>query len=614
MSWIAPAIALLLGAELIRRLFLMGVGERGLPRIAVGLVTIALLTVTMAAQDHHLTQAVLVLALGLLLFAVIRMGELTERLGLYRQRVGELSRALESASESTSSAIESSERRLRELARAAPVGIFEADGHGALTWVSERWRRITGHERGDGRRPSLVAGVHPEDRPEIERALARAFDQKTRFEDVFRYVHSDGQEVWVAMVAVPLERGLGEHGFVGTVLDVSEQREREREREFLRLRVERAERLEGLGLLAGGVAHDLNNMLVPILGHGEKLERQLQPGSPASQSCAEILRSARRAADLAARMLNYGGGDEGRRRPVDLRQLLREVVTETTAQCRCAIHCELEEGDFVLRGDGDRIADALRNVLINAVEAMDGRDGAIRVRLGLTVLGEADLRDLDEGHDALPGAYVMIEVRDEGPGFAPEILERAFHPFVSSKFRGRGLGLLAVSGLARAMRGGIVLESRPGAGATLRLFLPLEDEPGREETESSRIQSGTFLVADDQAEVRGLIREALEERGLEVIEAADGLQAQQRIEAEDGRFSALLLDLSMPVMSGEELFDWLGTRSPGLPVLILSGFGESETLRRLRASGRPVAFLRKPFGNAELMEVLDRLLAAGPAG
>jgi len=383
----------------------------------------------------------------------------------------------------------------------------------------------------------------------------------------------------------------------------------------LEARLQQSQKLETIGRLVGGVAHDFNNRLLVIMGHAEILKRSASDNAALEGHANVVLSSARRAADLTRQLLAYGRLQVLNPRPLDLnhavdtlRQMLERLIGE---------HVELVT---VLGAKQPTLADAgqveqvLLNLVLNARDAMP--DG------GRLTVETSDV-DVESGQvtDLAPGGYVTLSVTDTGSGISAATQARLFEPFFTTKDvgKGTGLGLATVNGIVRQSRGGITLKSVEGRGSTFVVYLPRATESALETgveaitpdpppaAELSGVE--TVLIVDDEDEVRRLLVDVLRLGAYEVLEARDGEHALEVLARHPGSLDLLVTDTVMPRMSGPDLADRLRVSDPNLKVLFMSGYAESE---RLRTLGKHERFIAKPFLPADLFVRVHTFLREGP--
>jgi signal transduction histidine kinase len=383
----------------------------------------------------------------------------------------------------------------------------------------------------------------------------------------------------------------------------------EEERRRLERRVQDAQRLESLGLLAGGVAHRFNNLLVGVLGNASLAKDMVPADSPARAALEGIETSAQQAAELCGQMLFFSGRGRFVVGPLDLSAAVEQMkpLLELTAGDDAALHYDLAAGPPPVEADAAQIRQMILNLVTNAAEAMTGPGGRITVTTAARPCGREDWAESHRGEDLPDGVYVTLEVRDNGRGMDPQTLGKIFDPFFTTKFTGRGLGLAAVLGIVRGHRGAIQVASAPGEGATFRVLLPAAAAAAPPPGNGPAGGGGKVLVIDDDAMVRGVTAAALRAAGLDVLTASGGREAFEALRAHGDQLGLVLLDLVMPETGGEETLRELRRLRPGLAVLLVSGCTEKDAKARFAGQGL-AGFLQKPWRVPDLVERVRRLL------
>jgi signal transduction histidine kinase/CheY-like chemotaxis protein len=375
-------------------------------------------------------------------------------------------------------------------------------------------------------------------------------------------------------------------------------------------RVRQSQKLESVGLLAGGIAHDFNNLLTGILGNASMALEEVNGDGPAER-IREVMGSAERAANLTRQLLAYSGKGQFVVRDINVSEAVNEIagLVEFSIPKSVQVSVTVERRLPRVRMDPSQLQQILMNLVINAGEAIgEGNPGKITVG---TSLADVERRFVDAaGQEVAPGRYLRVEVSDTGSGIEEEKRSKIFDPFFTTKFTGRGLGLAAVSGIVRSVKGGITVESEPGRGTTFRVYLPAADGAAESGSTKPGVEGGaTILVVDDEAAVRNFIGAVLRKKGYRVLMAADGREALAVFEREGDSVAAVVLDVIMPVMGGNDAMTKLKAVRPELKVLLTSGYSESEA-RRLCATYPGAAFIQKPYTAQQVMQAVEGLLKA----
>ncbi|MGE5489422.1 MAG: PAS domain S-box protein [bacterium] len=380
-------------------------------------------------------------------------------------------------------------------------------------------------------------------------------------------------------------------------------------------------KLESLGVLAGGIAHDFNNLLVGVIGNAGLALEATPPDSPLRARLEAIQQAGERAADLVRQLLAYSGKGRFVIEPVNISDLIRETVRLIEASVQNAVLVLDLQASASIHADASQIQQLIMNLVINAAEAIGESDGTVTVRTRERDLAgppeESGLQTppAGSGLQALkPGRYVEIVVEDTGSGMDEPTRERIFDPFFTTKFTGRGLGLAAALGIVRGHKGYIEVQSEPGKGSRFSVLFPVsaEREPEPAPAKSDLQGSGTILVVDDEEIVRSSAATALQRYGYDVLTAENGRRAIE-IVRRDASIVAVVLDLTMPIMSGEETLRHLRELRPDLPVILSSGYSAEEAVKRFRSQGL-AGFLQKPYTAVRLAEAIKAARAQATAG
>jgi PAS domain S-box-containing protein len=399
-------------------------------------------------------------------------------------------------------------------------------------------------------------------------------------------------------------------GCVAIVSDITEWHQ-------LQETMRHAQKLESIGLLAGGVAHDFNNLLTGILGNATLA----LDGAPSSISgyLRSVVQASERAADLARQLLAYAGKGQFIIGATDIPDLVRDLIPLVQAGIprKAQIVLDFERAVPAVEGDAAQLRQVLMNLVINGAEALGEEAGTVLVRVRSVHLKGADIRRrYYSAEDVESGRYVAITVSDTGSGMDEATQLKVFDPFFTTKFLGRGLGMAAALGIVRQHRGGIRLESAIGRGTTFEVVLPASTAtvpaPPRDAVAVEPVMAGTILVVDDEEIVRDYTQAALQKFGYRVVLAANGAQGVELFSQLQDELSLVLLDLTMPVMGGEEALTHMLRRRPDAKVLVISGFDETDVIRRL-GNSRISGFLQKPYSSVRLAQKIREVLKENPA-
>jgi signal transduction histidine kinase len=425
----------------------------------------------------------------------------------------------------------------------------------------------------------------------------------------------DGRSVDVEWTSLEVELEGGQ-AMLSLAVDVSSRKRAELERARLEEQMRETQKLESLGVLAGGIAHDFNNLLVGMMGNAELALRALrsgQQGSGLELQLQRIMTAASRAAELTAKMLAYAGQGRFVVREIDLNELAREMVDLASISVPKGAELILDLADDLPAFDGDaaHVGQVVMNLLTNAAEALDPTGGTVCLRTSVMTVGRAgSLVDIVDD-ELRPGRYVCLEVIDNGAGMDDPTRQRIFDPFFTTKASGRGLGLAAVVGIARAHEGAIRVISTQGLGSTFRALFPANDRKATGTTTAPREEpwraSGTVLVADDEPRVRDVFKMLLADIGFQVLEAASASTCLDVYRANASVIDAVIIDLEMPGGGGREVVRVLRAEGHAVPVVISSGYTSEAIGHELRVDRR-LSFLAKPFDHSTFVRTLKGAL------
>lgn len=403
---------------------------------------------------------------------------------------------------------------------------------------------------------------------------------------------------------------------MGIGRDVTEQYQALNQQKQLEEQMWQAQKLETIGVLAGGIAHDFNNLLTAMLGNVGLALRIIPPDSPAVRKMKEVELAIQRAADLTRQLLAYAGKGKYVVEPIDLSGLITKMahLFQTIVSKKAYFSLNLVTDLPPIQADASQIQQVIINLLTNASEALEEKEGEIQLSTGLCTLTDQEIKSLFFYGNLRTGEYVFLQVKDSGVGIPPDQVQSIFDPFFSTKFTGRGLGLAAVLGIVRSHNGGIQVYSQPGQGTEVTIYFP-KYEIAFETIRSSKTptfdwqSSGTILVIDDEAEVRMLLQDVLEELGFDVLLAQNGLEGLTMFEQNQQDLRLVFVDYSMPRLGGNEFVAESKKLSKTVPVVLMSGYGEAEMSKHLDAAS-DVYLLEKPFSVNRLTGFLRKVLKA----
>ncbi|MEM8804618.1 MAG: response regulator [Cyanobacteria bacterium P01_G01_bin.38] len=573
---------------------------------------LALEAVRRGAQDYLVKREINQLSLVRSLRYAIERKQAAEVLRetnqLLEQRVKERTAELAASNEQLRQEIEQRQRiqeRLELAQRVSQIGTFEWYIQlNQVIWSAEL-EALYGVAKGDfdGRYDDWIKTIHLEDCDRVEQALQDAADHGQGLNIEFRILRPDQEIRWIAAKSSVFSDETGQPlRMLGVHIDITDKKQLEAQ--FLR-----AQRLESIGTLASGIAHDLNNILTPILAAAKLLPLKLSNLDAQSQKLLNILDvSAQRGADLVEQILSFARGVEGNHKPLQLPTLLSEVerMIRQTLPKSIQIQAEIAPDLWSISGDATQLHQVFMNLCVNARDAMpDG--GTLRIK--------AENLHVDRAYaqmhlDAEVGAYGVVTIADTGLGIAPDVLSRIFDPFFTTKAvgKGTGLGLSAVLGIVKSHSGFIDVQSEPKHGSAFRIFLPARDAIADPPEDSLMLLAGKgelILVVDDESSVCDVTQATLETYNYQVLTAHDGLEAITLLAEHKHDVCCVLMDIMMPSMDGLATIPLLQRLSPDLWVIAMSGLNSAETAEQRRKLGFQ-DFLAKPFTTQELLQVLHQ--------
>jgi len=519
-----------------------------------------------------------------------------------RDAAGEITGVIATVLETTEhhlaeDALRASETKYRLLVEHSHDIIYTLTPDGVITFLSPSWVHHLGLPVEAALGQSFVPLIHPEDLDRCNQALATAL---TGAEDVpevaYRVRHGDGTWRWFTAKVCPLQDRHGAVvGLQGSARDITEWKETEEARQALEAHLHQAQKMESLGSLAGGVAHDMNNVLGAILAVTQTLKLMYGGESHLGQALGTIEKASTRGRDLVRTLTNFARKELREPAPMDLNELVREeieLLRRTTLQ-KVALVMDLDYGLAPVLGERSSLGSSLMNLCVNAVDAMP-QGGTLTLRTR-----------------SLPG-QVEVAVQDTGEGMTPAVLARAMEPFFTTKpvGKGTGLGLAMVFAAVKAHGGQVHLQSEPGQGTTVTLRLPalaVSDAPAAVAARTARAERAlAVLLVDDDELIRAALPPLVTSLGHRVATAPGGREALAWL-AQGHPCDLMILDLNMPGMNGAETLQRLRQDWPTLPVLLATGNLDDETALRLFEDGRAGCIL-KPFDLGELDRKIQELM------
>ena len=507
----------------------------------------------------------------------------------------------------TEAALRESEGKYRALVEKSNDLIYILQGN-RFVFVNPQFERTLGYKASEltAEDFDFMQLVSLESRPLIEaRAAALERGEEVPHQYIFKALTADGRTLDLEVSAAYIDYQ-GALATLGVIRDVTEKKQLEAE-------LLQAQKMESLGQMVGGIAHDLNNILTVILSGAQLELHKVEPGSSLALKLKRIVESAQRGADLIGHILAFSRRVEIERKPVDLGSIVEEAtqMLKRTIEERVSLLLEVKRPLWTVNADSTQIQQILTNLTLNARDALlEG--GEVTFHLTNVALDKKGVR---QHPNAKPGDYVRLSVRDTGVGMTPEVRERAYEPFFTTKppGEGTGLGLSQVHGLVEQHGGFTVIESTRGTGTEVQLYFPaIREQPADvEEKEGEEIPRGseTVLLVEDERNVLQAVREVLESLGYGVLTSRNGEEALEVYREKMKDIALVLTDLVMPVMDGLEFCEVLLKEYPDVKVLSMSGYRSPTDMPVLQKLGVR-RHLRKPLDLAILARALRQVLDA----
>ncbi|MBN2525724.1 MAG: response regulator [Deltaproteobacteria bacterium] len=519
--------------------------------------------------------------------------------------------------------VQRSNDKLRYALHAARMGLWEWDLLANSVIWSPETEAIFGVPEGQfkGTYEAYAAFIPPD---WLDRINVKVTDFLNEASDVSEIlyqhpiVRGDGVDTWVEVRGTLTKDAAGRAAsMAGICADISDRIRQEQERQNLEVKLQHAQKMEAIGQLAGGVAHDFNNILTAILGNGDIAMSALDEHSPPRIAAAleQIVKSAQRAAALTRQLLAFSRRQVTQPRTVNLNKTIDDLEP--------MLHRLLPENITINRKststlpsvfiDPTQVEQIVMNLAVNARDAMSN-GGILTLYTGVATL---DKTYADDHPEVLPGKYVMLSVSDSGKGMDKETLSRIYEPFFTTKELGlgTGLGLATVYGIVKQNNGHISVYSEPGSGTVFRVYFPFPPDTAKEDVPEIQHRTDltgteTILVAEDDDLIRGLVETQLSSAGYNVITAANGEEANEKYAHHEGHIDLLLTDVIMPDMNGRVLADTLLEKQPNIKVLFISGY-TANIIANHGVQDAGVAFLEKPFTLKMLLTKIKGLLNQG---
>jgi len=512
-------------------------------------------------------------------------------------------------------ALRESEKWFREMANMLPQTVCEIALDGRIAFVNRGALEMFGYGEED-----LEAGLNikqmmtAESFKRASAVIQQVLEGAGSMGNQYTGKRKDGSIFPVLIYSSPVFRDGAPAGLRAIVVDITERARAEEEQKHLDQQMQQAQKLESLGVLVGGIAHDFNNLLLGVMGNAELAMEDLPSTSPVRESVEAVLTSARRAADLCKQMLAYSGKGRYVVQAVDIAAIVEDMshLLAISISKQVDLRTKFASQLPAIEADVTQLRQVILNLITNASDSIGDERGVIDVRTGVEECDAAYLADSYFEVDLPAGEYVFFEVSDSGCGMDAETQAKVFDPFFSTKAMGRGLGLAAVLGIVRGHGGALKLFSEAGKGTTIKVLFPTtSDAPAvveqGEKPHDDWSGEGLVLLVDDEETVRTVAQQILERAGFEVVTAKDGIDALEVFEQHKGAVKAVLLDITMPRMGGEDTLLELRRRDEKVPVILSSGYNQQDATNRFVSQGA-AGFIQKPYRVRALLDMLREVV------
>ncbi|MBU1564731.1 MAG: transporter substrate-binding domain-containing protein [Proteobacteria bacterium] len=505
-------------------------------------------------------------------------------------------------------ALQESERFLREVGAIARIGGWEHDLIARTARWTEETFKIVEMEAGPVPGPDEHLSYYPaEDRAILEKEYRQAMKTGKKFDLELQGNTSKGRLIWVRVIGHPVFNDGKCVKMRGTFQDITDKKR-------MLENMLQSQRLESIGVLAGGISHDFNNILSAILGFTELALENESANSQLRDDLQEIYAAGRRAKELVQQILTFSREKYQTPCPLSVPVIVNDAVRllRATFPATISMVIDAEENVRPVLADPIQLQQAIMNICTNACQAMEGKGGALTIKVQETVASESLL---EEQPHLSPGAYIALKIQDTGIGIMAERLGLIFDPYFTTKHLGdgTGLGLAVTYGIVREMRGAIIVESEPGQGSIFTVFLPVVDQELREipsaDPETPCLPGGTerILIVDDELPILKLTSRVLEEHGYTVTTAENGVVALEKFKNDPQAYDLVISDVSMPTLSGDQLAKAMLTIRPDLPILLASGYSKTVTEETALQDGVK-GLLQKPVSEESLLRAVRQVL------
>lgn len=506
-----------------------------------------------------------------------------------------------------------SQEKYKHLFNEAQVALFRTNIDGTLMEINERYAKTVDYETVEECMANFHAGKAWSDRKARDKLIKKLHQDGSVNDYEAEIVRKDGTHIWINFSATIYPE---QEYIEGSLIDITARKLAEEDREKLQAHLNKIQKMESIGNLAGGISHDFNNILFPIMGLSELLLEDLSPGSLEHENARQILKAAERGSDLVQQILAFSRQTDHKMMPIRIQNVLKEVLklVRSTIPANIDIKHHIQMDCGLVNGDATQVHQIAMNLITNAYHAVESENGEIAVRLREVEIGPDESAD----EKFFPGRYALLSVSDTGSGIDPAIKDKIFEPYFTTKDQGKGtgLGLAVVYGIVKEHHGDIKVYSEFGKGTTFTLYLPImakaEKAVSTEGKEDYFTGHERILLVDDEEVIVKLEKQILERLGYHVTERYSSSDALRAFRKNPFAFDLVISDLSMPNMTGDQLTRKLIAIRPDIPIIICTGFSErliQEKAAKIGVKG----FLMKPAGKSEMAQTVRKVLDAAKA-
>ena len=543
------------------------------------------------------------------------LGRITARIHA-EEAFQEAHEKLELSFKRRSEALQESEARYRTFAENLPGIVYRISiRENRVHFLNDMLPVMTGFKEAElekGDTCSIGPFILAEDRDKVTSTIRTAVEDKTSFDVDYRFIHKNGDIKWCREIGRAILGTDGKPLYIdGIIFDITGRKQMEEEKAELEEQLRQAQRMEAMGTLAGGIAHEFNNILWIISANAEFALNILPEGNKVCKNLQRIEKACFRASDLVKQILSFSRQEKQAPRPSDIRPVVKETLKFIRSSLPTTIEIKLEIPSQLgmVRVDPTQIHQVITNLCANAFDAMRKEGGELEVSLADTEL-EQNTLPLPLG--LAPGRYVRMRVKDTGLGMDQVVMKRIFEPFFTTKpvGKGTGMGLSVVHGIVQSYHGDITVDSEPGKGAVFDVFLPvIEDKPKIEVRTTKSVPTGEerILFVDDEVEIVESAREILEDLGYQVESENSPVEALRMFREQPDRFSLVITDMTMPRMTGERLARELLRIRSDIPIIMCTGYGELINGERAKEAGIK-EIIMKPARISNVAEAIRRVL------